>query len=295
MAATFREWENLRNHLQSIPEEGANGFEGLVARLLQLTTGETFRLANKGLQPAGDASIDSGHIAVQAKRYQENTPLNHSEIIGDVDRVLATHPGLDMYVLAMTRSIPNQLRAALTAKEAESGLDIITLAFGDDLPEIGILCVAHWPDLINREFFRTGSTPLREWLSRVHDEGRFRKDYEAVARNITDRWRTWQTLIALSQKHLNARFGVSALSHARQPFKIILPDAIRRASLVDAVGKWWQEPNNPIAVIEGEAGTGKSWGASMAVSELQKASDILGLASYVAYPFSHPSVFPLCL
>ena len=86
-------WEALREHLCTLPQEGADGFEGLVSRLLTLTTGEPFRLAGKGLQSGGDASADLGTVAIQAKRYRETTSLDHAQIIGDVDRVLAPCTG----------------------------------------------------------------------------------------------------------------------------------------------------------------------------------------------------------
>jgi hypothetical protein len=49
--------ESLKQLLQQMPETGANGFEGLVCRLLEIILDEPFVLTRSGDQPSGDAHM----------------------------------------------------------------------------------------------------------------------------------------------------------------------------------------------------------------------------------------------
>jgi hypothetical protein len=112
-----------------------------VAELFQAETGKTFFLARKGDQPVGDVYPPTAGIAVQAKRYT-TTRVSETSIEGDIDRALREAPALDVFVVAVTRSL-GQLATRLVYKTTETGLDILPLALGDELSEFGALCIAH--------------------------------------------------------------------------------------------------------------------------------------------------------
>ena len=266
-------WEPLRDHLCALPQEGPDGFEGLVSRLLSLTVDEPFRLAGKGLQSGGDASADSGGVLIQAKRYRETTGLDHAQIIGDVSRALAEHAGMELYVLAAPRSIPNQLRAKLNQEEAQTGLDIVTLGLGDADPDLGVLCVHHWDALERTTFFSAAPPSLLASLRQQHAEGSCSASYQSLQNCITQRWHTWERFLTLSEKHLANRCGTpGGGAGVRHAYPISLTDSIQRESVVQAVAEWWAKPSAGVAVLEGEEGTGKSWGAAQAVTSLQRFS-----------------------
>ena len=81
------EWTRFADLLRTIPDSGADGFEGLVAALFGSLTGLPFLVASSGRQPLGDATARGRSICVQAKRYQPNTHLPASDIVSDFHEV----------------------------------------------------------------------------------------------------------------------------------------------------------------------------------------------------------------
>lgn len=277
-------WDLLREHLCDLPETGESGFEGFAAKLVGLMTGETLRLAATGWQSAGDASSEAGTISIQAKRYNENTALKGVEILGDIDRISLSNKGLEVYVLAATRSIPSQLRALLNAKEEDSGIDVVTLGFGDVDPDIGVLSLHYWGKLRETPFFADASPSLTEWMSRHQGDVQIMSAAANISRNIVDRWNTWLRLFEHSDRHLERRFSSSNSADALYPIDLV--SAIHRKALTNQIAAWWidESPDSSlIAVVEGEEGCGKSWGTAQAVYHLHKQHNVpvFWLDSYI--------------
>src|SRR5437016_2093603 len=85
---------------------GPEGFEGLIARLLEKLTGRRFYLARSGSQAGRDISSDFQNcsiIAVECKRYGENTELDERRLLGELVQALQDIPDLDLWVLVASR------------------------------------------------------------------------------------------------------------------------------------------------------------------------------------------------
>ena len=64
--------------------EGAEGFEGLIAKLLEELTGERFYIAKTGYQAGKDLSTLGGsgnYLAVECKLYSPNTRAKESDLL----------------------------------------------------------------------------------------------------------------------------------------------------------------------------------------------------------------------
>ncbi|MGO9200779.1 MAG: hypothetical protein ACLQM8_09600 [Limisphaerales bacterium] len=61
-------WARLRKALQGIRPAGTDGFEGVVATLLEQLLGERFVVARSGGQSGMDARNAAGGSVLQAKR-----------------------------------------------------------------------------------------------------------------------------------------------------------------------------------------------------------------------------------
>lgn len=281
---SYIKWDLLREHLCALPETGGSGFEGFAAKLVGLMTGETLRLAATGWQSAGDSSTEAGTISIQAKRYNENTSLKIVEILGDIERIILLNKGLEVYILAATRSIPSQLRTYLNEKEESSGIDVVTLGFGDVDPDIGVLSLHYWEELRETPFFADASPSLTEWMSRHQGDVQIKSAAANISRNIVDRWNTWLRLFQHSDRHLERRFSSSNGSDALYPIDLV--SAIHRKALTNRIAAWWidEAPDSSlIAVVEGEEGCGKSWGTAQAVYHLHKQHNVpvFWLDSYI--------------
>ncbi len=239
-------------------------------------TGETLRIAVTGWQSAGDASSDHGEISIQAKRYKKDKPLSSVEILGDIERIRLNGDGrLEVYVLASTRSISSQLRTLLNAKQEDSGIDIVTLGFGDGDPDLGVLSLHYWKELRDTSYFANASPSLTEWMSRNQGDVCIATAAENISRDIIARWHTWLRLSEHSDRHLERRFSSSNRTDSLYP--IDLRSAIDRKDLPRRIAAWWKDASpdsSPITVIEGEEGCGKSWGTAQAVYHLHKQQNV---------------------
>ena len=138
-------WQKIIDLLHDLPPNGADGFEGLVAAILESVTAKPFFIAATGRQPMGDATSHDTRISLQAKRYGPQTAVDSNKVAADFLSVHDAAGGrLDVYVVAVTGE-SSQLRRELEPFERQTGVDIVVLADDDDAPELSALCVAYWP------------------------------------------------------------------------------------------------------------------------------------------------------
>jgi hypothetical protein len=116
---------DLFNILRQVKPSGPDGFEGLIAALLEELTGRHFDLATSGTQGGRDMSSrrsNTNVVAVECKRYGQNTELNGRELLGELVQVGQDIPDLDLWVLVASREVPSQLTEALNRLAAEKGV-----------------------------------------------------------------------------------------------------------------------------------------------------------------------------
>jgi hypothetical protein len=148
----------LLDALRLLPPSGLQGFEGLIALLLESLTGQPFCLAKAGSQAGRDMSsryAQSNVIAVECKRYKSSTKLDIRELLGEMAQNKRAIPDLDIWVLVASRNIEDcsQLREELTPEAMEKGIDFHVIADDDETPSsIEVLCAYSPKILIN--FFR---------------------------------------------------------------------------------------------------------------------------------------------
>lgn len=265
---TIANWEALHEALGSLPAEGADGFEGFISRLFEAETGQKFYLARRGDQPAGDVYGPMAKSVLQAKRYVRSD-VSANNVEGDIDRALRDVPGLDVFVVAITKE-QNQLKLRLETKSTETGLDIVYLVLGGPSSGLGALCVEHWA--IVREFFPTLDESSNAWARSERDDVTTQESLKlrraemcglatrklAGDRAAEERIKSW------------GPGGVSASAHNR----VRLQDAIPRLRFQRRLEDWWHDAKIGFAVVEGEEGCGKTWVAA-AFSESLRTSGVV--------------------
>jgi len=96
--------------LRGLKPSGSDGFEGWAADALSEVTGRVFRLVKPG--PQGGADLLSGTaagealLAVEVKRFREDTQLPLDDLLAKVADLAQTRPEADLWMLAATRQIP---------------------------------------------------------------------------------------------------------------------------------------------------------------------------------------------
>ncbi|MGA7234467.1 MAG: hypothetical protein WBY44_02235, partial [Bryobacteraceae bacterium] len=120
----------LHDHLEAT---GESGFEGLVRVLVQEATGQEFRLSSAGRQSGRDAASEEGlanSIKVETKHYLAKTALKPRELEAELHEAAASDPALDVWVLAASRSVSEQIASSLQEQGELLGVDIVVLDLG---------------------------------------------------------------------------------------------------------------------------------------------------------------------
>lgn len=270
----------LSDHFQELRAAGAKGFEGLVVNLLSNLTGLRFYLSQSGQQRGRDAKTSSEAstvVAVEAKRYASSTKLDERELVAELHQAVTSEPSLDLWILATSRSVPEQLLSSLE-KEAEGRA--VGLLVMDSLPYgMGALDIlaASSPETVRRFFPES----LWQELDLLLNEIRNREGFEARVQELKQQvlksdtgwpcWRDsanrcWNDLMQ-NASAARARFG--------QSLAVLAPDskAIPREDVSSQLNTWWEQQRSKILFVVGEEGDGKTWAVAEWISSRLSNSD----------------------
>lgn len=260
----------LRN---KIHHSGKNGFEGLIAELLEVLTERHFYLAKAGSQEGRDLSSRYPHsntIAVECKRYRKKTELDEGPLSHKLDQVKKSFPDLDLWVLVASRDINSQLYENLGQKAKEEGFDFQAITDGDGEPSsLAVLC-SNSPETVMK-FLKSKISPeeeisLRTELNEIskHPDFLSKKEY-LKARFLSplvgyENWRLEQ-----NKNFLNSLKSIEEsykFFHQRINVDDENIEFIERKILTAELDKWYLNwgQNKQIFTILGEEGDGKTWG-----------------------------------
>lgn len=253
-----------------IGHTGVSGFEGLVAELVQQATGQEFRLSSSGRQSGRDAASESGYantIKIETKHYRKTTALKPRELIAEIDEATESDPNLDIWVLATSRSVSEQISRSLDEQAESRGVEVVLLDLGiNGLPRLAVLLAA-FPSLVidwaNRHQLQYDANEVRSALLAIADAPGFEPTKQRLLAKLNSivgydsaRRRAHHCLLKTLSDARNAR------SAFRQSLGIRTPEAqiVRRTELNRRLDEWWDAPGvlQP-AVALGEEGTGKTW------------------------------------
>src|ERR1043165_6510705 len=270
---------DLFNILRSVRATGPDGFEGLIAALLEELTGRHFDLATSGAQEGRDMSsrrADANVVAVECKRYGQNTELNERELIGELVQAGEDIPDLDLWVLVASREVPSQLAESLNRLAAEKGIGFFSISSGDGTPSsLEVLC-AYSPETLCAHpgvSAVVGAEPLKTLLQRIAGHPNYQSRLSELKNNFSsplagyDSWRArhngWFIETRTPDREARASHG--------QPINVEEPGVmlIRRDASWRSLDVWWQgwEGRHEFIAAPGEEGDGKTWAVVSWVSE----------------------------
>jgi len=142
--------KQLLGAMRGLDATGAGGFEGLLRDLLTEFTGQQFRILKSGTQGGIDVLQDSNGgnglvIAVEGKRYGEDTALPLDHLKSKLVDASHSYPGLDLWLLATTREISAGDANALKDLGVSLGLAVEVLDWPSEpvsLPSLAVLCAS---------------------------------------------------------------------------------------------------------------------------------------------------------
>jgi hypothetical protein len=253
-----------------LKDTGDSGFEGLIAILAQQATGQEFRLSTSGRQSGRDAASESGHansVKIEAKHYRKTTALKLRELNAEIDEATESDPNLDIWILAASRCVGEQISSSLDEHAESLGVDVVLLDLGiNGLPRIAVLMAAFPTQALewaNRHQLQRCPDELQPALLTIARDADFESTKNRLLAKLNStvgydsaRRRIHSRLLRTLSDHLNAR------SAFRQSLGIRATDAqvVRRTELSGQLDEWWDAPGMPPPVVAlGEEGTGKTW------------------------------------
>ncbi len=266
--------------LHKLVPTGPQGFEGLVAHLLETLTGRRFFLARSGRQEGRDMISDrwSGNvIAVECKRFKEDTGLDERALIAELQQASRDVPSLEMWILVSSRSVDDQIITRLLDIGRKDGVEVYAISAADGiLSSLSVLC-ANALNVI--EHFETDKwAPAdRDELIHLLNEVYHHADYEhklsRLRMELSSPFVGHDNLRTKSNTWLLATFSTETAARAafHQPLHVTsdLAKLIPRKAAKESLDKWFIDWNNQqkTFVLTGEEGDGKTWGIASWVNE----------------------------
>ena len=267
---------------------GDTGFEGLIAVLLEKLTGERFFLAVSGRQAGRDmrsSGLRKTNIAVECKRYKENTSLDERDILGELEQAFINAPDLDVWALVATRAISDQLYSSLRSSAENKGIEIVFIETNDGEPSsLSALC-ASAPDFtanhINHNAKNVSNSEIEKLqtsLDIISSHSQFDEKVSRLRENISsqtvgyDSWRrscnSWLCKVMSSKEEAESPIGLIQVLGQEEKL-------IKRRKAFTELDRWyseWPTKSEAFAML-GEEGDGKSWAVASWLSQRMKKSD----------------------
>lgn len=143
---------------------GTNGFEGLVALLMEDLIGQRFFLSRSGTQNGRDMASEGktgNFIAVECKRYRDNTALGSAELLSKFFSAATTDPVPDSWIVVTTKRLGEQTERQLRQVIYKWSITYFSIdAEGDEKSMLSTL-FASAPGLVS-EHLRRGNPGISE-------------------------------------------------------------------------------------------------------------------------------------
>jgi hypothetical protein len=117
----------LKAALLGLRPTGENGFEGLLAEILNEITKQDFRLASSGLQFGVDGETLTGadHLSFEGKLYKGS--INKNEVLTKITSIIASPSPPDIWILGATIEANTQLLGQARPAAAKNGIATLVL------------------------------------------------------------------------------------------------------------------------------------------------------------------------
>ena len=270
-------WIKLKELIQNMDKDNngskkGEAFEKLIATLFEMLLEKPFVVAKSGTQPRGDARSVDGETAIQAKNYSHKSNLRPVEVVGDLQIIINNSLDLEVYVLAVSRYINEQLLDELQKIEIKTGIDIVTLELSDDLSDLGVLCATFWKEI--RHFFDLSNSDqdFLDWIDNVKNDLETQKRIEELKPRLDSGIQSQYHVKKDAEEYLIARFSQD---EGYNP--IDLSRAIVRQKIESELKDWWVNDDVPICYLQGEEGTGKTWLAAKWIYSIHENEKIVVL------------------
>jgi hypothetical protein len=263
--------DTLKKALTQLSPSGEDGFEGLLAVVLEVVTGQQFRLASSGSQGGQDGAATTGSvdIAFEAKLYTGS--LRAAQVHGKITAILGSAEPPDLWILGATVAASTQVLTPMLAAAHRAGLTVLILDWkkGAGIPALATACALapiQVADFLKAQISDSKLTAsVLGALSAISADPRFRAAAQRFTEDVSapsiglglarTANRGWLDTTLGDRRRAKAHFG-QALAPKAQGALTLQP----RLPLVAAVqGDFARLSDNDLTALLGIEGSGKSW------------------------------------
>ena len=264
---TVKAQQTLGNALYEMQPTGQAGFEGFMASLLTELTGHAFYVAKSGHQHGSDIRSSPHNlinIGLEAKQYRPSTRLSLDALLHKITDASAASIPVDLWLLAATRPINVSDREKLHSHAESCGIGVVVFDWPDTLTqlcEFAVIC-ASAPDTCNT--FLKDAPALVSALAVIRQSPNFELlrsqlldrltranlGYDS-ARIACEHWlETAQASLANAKSRLGGHQNLFASEYG----------VVQRTTINTKLDMWYTD-SDPVAVLLGDEGMGKTWAA----------------------------------
>ena len=264
------------------PRRASRAFERFVATALEELTAIPFALARSGDQHGRDfRSVRPAavRIAGEAKFYRRTVSLRERDLLGEIAEVVTSLPDLDLWILATTAPVSDQLEQTLRETLGKEGRSLLALSFQDGTANrpssLELLMAGSQGALLEELVPVSNLAAVRQILGRIRRRRGYRQGRELLRRSILDPvtghgfWRQ-RTNEQFSRYFRDATASIANLGSDVAVGAVRANRArVKRIPIANAIACWWRDwpgHHRPLVLVGGE-GDGKSWCAADWLSE----------------------------
>ncbi|MCW5203734.1 hypothetical protein VU12_12450, partial [Desulfobulbus sp. US4] len=265
---------------------GYDGFEGLIAKLLERLTGQSFYLSLSGRQEGRDLASNS--LMVECKRYDDSTSLKSDELLAKFAASTLNGIKPDLWMVVTTKKLGEQHHNQLRDFSQQNGVAYFSIDAQDDEHSFLAALCAYAPE-ITVDHLEESCEKLKDTekyfrsRSEADDSARILKDefapylhalkknpeVVAKAKNLKqelstqnigyDNWRHVQNgwLCKRLQDKTESEAAFSQNLAVRAEGQFFIPRKAAKEALDNWFANWSKQ--NDFFVMLGEEGDGKTW------------------------------------
>ncbi|WPD24953.1 MAG: hypothetical protein SD837_10380 [Candidatus Electrothrix scaldis] len=247
---------------------GYDGFEGLIAKLLERLTGQRFHLSRSGDQ--GGRDMASNFLMAECKDYKESTTLKIDDLLAKFATATLDTLKPDLWMVVTTKRLDEQYHNKIRQFSQQSGIAYFSIdAQGEQQSFLAALC-AYAPEITVKhlqQYFadQQEADDFLSYLQSLNENPEIAAKAERLKQELSsqnigyDHWRDTQNAW-LCKRLRNAAESKAAFSQnlaVRTEGQFF----IHRKAAQEALNNWfdnWPEQRNSFVML-GEEGDGKTW------------------------------------
>ncbi len=278
---TSKQTAELRDILLKLPDNGKK-FERLIRLALERVLGRRVWAARSGSQLGADMGTGGSgtvHIRCEAKQYRNGSGLKERDLRGELSEAVEHSPELDLWILASTSEVPEQIAMALARQAQKQGIGVSIVDLSDSPHcKLPLLLVAARDEVCSYVAEHVGAAEATSMESLLHTLPKTSVD--DLKHQIIDATALFDMVAATVRDDLERRCR-SEIESQKLFNQAVLDDSyVPRQAVGCALDGWFSQVRDTghLFGLCGDEGFGKTWAAVGWLLTKTQESDLLPIS-----------------